>query len=118
MADVTLTAGSVIGSYLNKSTMGGDQLSGDAAPQPAAGYNPLPVRAHSLSPHGVTDVIQVKTRREYYQIEWPLRTRQWESGVYYSGVLAELLPAGLRGNLQHRQRLKKVKRQNKRQKTK
>ena len=93
VADVTLTAGSVIGSYLNKFTMGGGQL--------------VRVMLHPNLPPGtilfrceripypltdVTNIIQVKTRREYYQIEWPLRTRQWESGVYYSGVLQNYFP--------------------------
>jgi len=93
VADVTLTAGSVIGSYLNKFTMGGGQL--------------VRVMLHPNLPPGtilfrceripypltdVTNIIQVKTRREYYQIEWPIRTRQWESGVYYSGVLQNYFP--------------------------
>jgi hypothetical protein len=93
VADVTLTAGAVIGTYLNKFTMGGGQL--------------VRIMLHPNLPPGtilfrceripypltdVTNVIQVKTRREYYQIEWPLRTRQWESGVYYSGVLQNYFP--------------------------
>ncbi len=93
VGDVTLTAGAVIGFYLNKFTMGGGQL--------------VKIMLHPNLPPGtilfrceripypltdVTNIIQVKTRREYYQIEWPLRTRQWESGVYYSGVLQNYFP--------------------------
>ena len=93
VADVTLTAGSVIGTYLNKFTMAGGQM--------------VRVMLHPNLPPGtilfrceripypltdVTNIIQVKTRREYYQIEWPLRTRKWESGVYYSGVLQNYFP--------------------------
>ena len=32
-------------------------------------------------------VNDIKTRREYYQLEWPLRTRKYEYGVYASEVL-------------------------------
>ncbi|MGD0826556.1 MAG: hypothetical protein ABSA09_00510 [Desulfobaccales bacterium] len=93
VADVTLTAGAVMGFYLNKFTMGGGQL--------------VKVMLHPNLPPGtilfrceripypltdVTNIIQVKTRREYYQIEWPLRARQWENGVYYSGVLQNYFP--------------------------
>ena len=93
VADVTLTAGSVIGSYLNKFTMGGGQLV-RVMLHPNLPAGTILFRCERI-PYALTDVtniIQVKTRREYYQIEWPLRTRQWESGVYYSGVLQNYFP--------------------------
>jgi len=37
--------------------------------------------------NGVGNVMQVKTRREYYQIDWPLRTRKNEIGVYADELL-------------------------------
>jgi hypothetical protein len=37
--------------------------------------------------NGVANIMQVKTRREYYQLEWPLRTRAYEYGVYADEVL-------------------------------
>ena len=43
----------------------------------------------------VPNVIEMKTRRDYYQMEWPLRTRKYESGVYFDGVLACYFPAAL-----------------------
>jgi len=36
---------------------------------------------------GVGNVMQIKTRREYYQIDWPLRSRKNEIGVYADEVL-------------------------------
>lgn len=36
---------------------------------------------------GVGNVVQMKCRREYYQTEWPLRTRKYEFGVYTDEVL-------------------------------
>ncbi|MCL4504110.1 MAG: hypothetical protein M1438_19985 [Deltaproteobacteria bacterium] len=88
VADVTLTAGSVVGFYLNKYTMGGGQL--------------VKVMLHPNVPPGliifrcvqipyalpnVQNILEVKTTRDYYQIDWPLRTRQYELGGYYRGVL-------------------------------
>ena len=40
----------------------------------------------------VGNVLQMKTRRDYYQIEWPLRTRMYEYGVYFDGVLQNYFP--------------------------
>ena len=44
---------------------------------------------------GVGNVWQVKTRRDYYQIEWPLRTRKYEYGVYADEVLQHYFPSSL-----------------------
>lgn len=41
---------------------------------------------------GVGNVIQVVTRQEYYQIEWPLVTRKYEYGVYADEVLQNYAP--------------------------
>jgi hypothetical protein len=43
----------------------------------------------------VPNVIEKKLRRDYYQMEWPLRTRKYESGVYFDGVLACYFPPAL-----------------------
>jgi hypothetical protein len=40
---------------------------------------------YSLS--GVTDVNRILTRRDYYQIEWPQRSRKYEYGVYTDQVM-------------------------------
>ena len=44
---------------------------------------------------GVTDLCRVRTRREYYQIEWPLRTRKYEYGVYADEVMQHYFPPSL-----------------------
>lgn len=41
---------------------------------------------------GVTNVCQMRMRKEYYQIEYPLRTRRYEYGVYADGVLQCYFP--------------------------
>jgi hypothetical protein len=44
---------------------------------------------------GVSDMCRIRTRREYYQIEWPLRTRKYEYGVYADEVLQHFFPPSL-----------------------
>lgn len=97
-----VTAGALVGSYLNKFAMGG-------------AVN-IPVRLHPNVPAGtiiylsdripyplanVRNIIQVKTRREYYQIEWPLRSRKYEYGVYADELLQMYAPFafGVRANI-------------------
>lgn len=40
----------------------------------------------------VTNVFQMRTRQDYYQIEWPLRTRKYEYGIYADEVLQHYAP--------------------------
>ena len=44
---------------------------------------------------GVNTLCRKRTRREYYQIEWPLRTRKYEYGVYADQVLQHYFPPSL-----------------------
>lgn len=41
---------------------------------------------------GILNILQVRARRDYYQIEWPLRTRKYEYGVYADEVLQNYFP--------------------------
>ena len=41
------------------------------------------------------NVAEIKTRRDYYRVDWPLRTRQREVGVYAEEVLAIYAPFAL-----------------------
>ena len=69
----------------------------------------IPVRIHPRVPPGtiigyaenlpiqyqsneVPNVAEVKTRQDYYQIYWPVVTRQWQVGVYAEEVLAIYAP--------------------------
>ena len=40
----------------------------------------------------VGSVLVKKLRRDYYQIEWPLKSRKYEYGVYFDGVLQCYFP--------------------------
>jgi hypothetical protein len=87
------TAGAVVGSYLNKYSMSGGSL--------------CKVMLHPNMPPGsimffstdipyplsnIQRILQMKLRRDYYQIEWPLRTRAYEYGVYMDGLLQNFFP--------------------------
>lgn len=43
----------------------------------------------------VPNVFEKRLQRDYMQYEWPLRTRKYESGVYFRGVLAHYFPPSL-----------------------
>lgn len=43
----------------------------------------------------VQNVAEMHMRRDYYQIDWPLRSRQYEMGVYAEGVLANYFPSAM-----------------------
>jgi hypothetical protein len=45
--------------------------------------------------NNVGDVFRMKLRREWHQIEWPLRTRKYEYGVYEDGVFQHVFPPSL-----------------------
>jgi len=72
------------------------------------GYK-IPVKIHPFMPPGtiigwsenlpaqyqssnVPNVAEVKTRRDYYRMDWPFRTRAYEFGVYAEEVLAVYAP--------------------------
>jgi hypothetical protein len=93
IADGKISAGVVIGSYLNK-VMNVE----------------IPIQVHPLLPpgtilfytdalpypmNGVADVVRKKLRRDYYQMEWPLKSRKYEYGVYADGVLQHYAPFSL-----------------------
>lgn len=91
-----VAGGIMVATYLNRFSMGG--------------ANVLKVRIHPNMPggmvffnssslpypvSGVGNVVQVRTRQEYYQIEWPLRSRKYEYGVYADEVLQHYFPPAM-----------------------
>ena len=40
----------------------------------------------------VSNILQMKLRQDYYQLEWPMQTRQYQYGVYADGVLQNYFP--------------------------
>lgn len=79
------SAGSVVGSYLNKitNTMISIEVHPNAAPGTIMFFsNNIPYKFS-----GVENVVQKLLRRDYYQIDWPLRSREYEFGIFFDGVL-------------------------------
>ena len=91
--DGMITGGYILKSYTNKYTMTGNK--------------DIPVFLHPNMPAGtilfytdilpyplsnVSNVLQYRVLRDYYQIEWPLRTRRYEYGVYLHSVLQNYFP--------------------------
>lgn len=91
-----VAGGVMVKEYLNRFSMAGGQV--------------IPIRIHPNMPAGtillttsklpyplsnVTNVVQVRTRQDYYQIEWPLRSRKYEYGVYADEVLQHYYPPSM-----------------------
>lgn len=91
-----MVGGIVVATYLNKFTLGGP--------------NVIQIRLHPNMPPGcilattnklpypmsnVGNIMQVRTRQDYYQIEWPLVTRKYEYGVYADEVLQHYFPPSM-----------------------
>jgi len=90
IADGNISAGVRVGDYLNKVM-----------------NTRVNITVHPLIPPGtilfftdrlpyplanVAQIVRKKLRKEYYQIEWPLKTRKYEYGVYADGVLQHYAP--------------------------
>lgn len=88
--------GVMIRSYLNRFSMNGGQN--------------LDIRIHPNMPPGtllmttnklpyplanVGNVMQIRTRQDYYNIAWPLRSRKYEQGVYADQVLQHYFPPSI-----------------------
>lgn len=94
--DGMIAGGIMVKEYLNRFSMAGGQV--------------IPIKIHPNMPAGmilfttsklpyplsnVVNVFQVRTRQDYYQIEWPLRSRKYEYGVYADEVLQHYFPPSM-----------------------
>ena len=91
-----VAGGVMVKDYLNRFSMAGGQV--------------IPIKIHPNMPAGtilfeteslpyplsnVGNVTQIRCRQDYYQIEWPLRSRKYEYGVYADEVLQNYFPPSL-----------------------
>lgn len=92
-ATQALTAGRNVGKYLSPIT--GEII--DLVVHPNLPPGTILFRTTRVPAYldGVSDLCRVRSRREYYQIEWPLRTRKYEYGVYADEVLQHYFPPSL-----------------------
>ena len=76
----------------------------------SGGPNEIPISIHpNMSPgtvlfltdslpyamNNVTNVLQIRCRRDYFQTDWPRRTRAYEYGVYTDQVLQKFFMPGM-----------------------
>jgi hypothetical protein len=90
-----LTASGVVAWYYNPFAMNGGlripvRIHPRVPPGTIIGWaENLPIQYQS---NDVPNVAEVKTRQDYYQIDWPIVTRQRQVGVYAESVLAVYAP--------------------------
>lgn len=89
----SFAGGQLVTSYLNKFSMDGAKAI-DVLPHPnlPAGTILFDTQVLPYPLSGVASVLQMKCRRDYYQIEWPVKARRYEYGVYCDGVLQNYFP--------------------------
>lgn len=88
-----LAGGVMVATYLNRFSMSGaNVIKVRIHPNMPAGTMLFTANSIPYPVSGIGNVMQVRTRQEYYQIEWPLRTRKYEYGVYADEVLQHYFP--------------------------
>ena len=96
MSDDMIGGGIMIRTYLNRFSMqGGSTLDIKAHPNMPAGTILFTTAMLPYPLSGVGNLMQIRTRQDYYQIEWPLRTRRYEYGIYADEVLQHYFPPAL-----------------------
>ncbi len=96
VSDDMVGGGIVVRTYLNRFSMqGGSTLDIRVHPNMPAGTILFTTAMLPYPLAGVGNLMQIRTRQDYYQIEWPLRTRRYEYGVYADEVLQHYFPPAL-----------------------
>lgn len=88
-----VAAGVVIGSYWNKVV--GRQVPLVVHPNLPAGTVLFYTETLPYDVSGVGAVARMLMRQDYYQLEWPLKSRKYEYGVYADGVMQHYAPFSL-----------------------
>lgn len=88
--------GIMVRTYLNKFAMdGATELKIRLHPNLPPGTMLFTTNRLPYPLSNVTNVMQMRMRRDYYQIEWPQTTRKYQYGVYADGVLQHYFPPSL-----------------------
>lgn len=88
-----IDAGTVIGSLLNVITNTKMAIKVHPNMPPGVILGRCTELPYKLS--GVAEVCRMLLRQDYYQVEWPRRSRKYEYGVYFDGVLQNYFPPSL-----------------------
>jgi hypothetical protein len=88
--------GVMVRTYLNRFSMnGGNVVNIRIHPNMPAGTILFTTSALPYPLSGVGNLMQIRCRQDYYQIEWPLRSRRYEYGVYADETLQHYFPASM-----------------------
>jgi hypothetical protein len=88
--------GIMVRTYLNRFSMqGGSVVDIKVHPNMPAGTVLFTSVSIPYPLSGVGNVMQIRTRQDYFQIEWPLRSRKYEYGVYADEVLQHFFPPSM-----------------------
>lgn len=88
--------GIMVRTYLNRFSMaGGSVVDIKVHPNMPAGTILMTTKMLPYPMSNVGNVMQVRTRQEYYQIEWPLVSRKYQYGVYADEVLQHYFPPSM-----------------------
>ena len=91
-----VAGGTMVRSYLNKYSMNGAiEIPIEIHPNMPPGTILLYTNKLPYPMSNVGNVVQIRARREYYQIEWPLVSRKYQYGVYCDEVLQNYAPFSL-----------------------
>lgn len=83
----------IVRSYLNKYAMDGNtEMEIRLHPNMPPGTMLFTTRRLPYPLSNVTNILQMRMRRDYYQIEWPQTSRKYQYGVYEDGVLQNYAP--------------------------
>ena len=89
----TLSAGTAVGSYLNKYTMSGGTLVRIVLhPNMPAGTILFRSTTMPYPVSNVANIAEVRCQQDYFQTEWPRKTRKYEYGVYATEAFALYAP--------------------------
>lgn len=90
IANGKISAGVVVGDYLNKVT--GTRVNLTVHPLIPPGTILFYSKDIPYPLAGVQSMVRKRLRKDYYQLEWPLKSRKYEYGVYADGVLQHFAP--------------------------
>ena len=91
-----VAGGTLVTSYLNKFGLGGaTELKVRQHPFLTPGTMLFTTSQLPYALSNVNNVFQIRTRQDYYQIEWPWRSRKYEYGIYADEVLQHYFPPSM-----------------------
>lgn len=92
----SITGSAAIKSYTNKYAWGGaSDIPIDIHPNMPDGHLFVDLEVNPYPTANIAQARAVRTRRDYFQVIWPLSTRQWPNGIYCDEMLQCYIPYGM-----------------------